>query len=74
MNVDLSRQDIALIVRRFDESEQQDIDEQALGKRLKQYLAPQDNNLMRKYQINFKTEVELPPLPHFLEKKDGEIA
>jgi hypothetical protein len=63
MNVDLSRQDLALILRRFKESEQQDIDEQLLAKKLQEYLPTPDENRMRKYQSDFNYATPLPPLP-----------
>lgn len=44
MKVDLSRQEAELIIRRFTESVQLDIDEQLLSKRLRQYF-PEPNTM-----------------------------
>lgn len=62
MNVDLSRQDAELIIRRFKESEQSDIDEQLLAGKLRQYF-PEQNKPLHGYLVDFRHETKFPPMP-----------
>ena len=53
MNIDLSRQEVELIIRAFDEHVQTDIDEQMLGKKLREFF-PKQEHPMKRYLQDFK--------------------
>jgi len=64
MNIDISRQDAELIIRRFNEAEQKDLEEQALVRRLRASFPENDRHPLRAYLHDFKKEPTLPPAPN----------
>lgn len=65
MNIDISRQDAELIIRRFNEAEQKDLEEQALVKRLRDSFPEKTKtSILRAYLHDFKQEPTLPPAPN----------
>jgi hypothetical protein len=63
MNVDLSRQEVELVIRRFNEAEQPDIDEQILVKKLRDHFPEEQKFPLRAYLKDFKHEPPIPPAP-----------
>ena len=63
MNIDLSRQEVELIIRAFDEHTQTDIDEQLLGKKLRECFPKKEGHPLRQYLMEFKQEPVMPPMP-----------
>jgi hypothetical protein len=63
MNIDLSRQEVELVIRRFSEAEQPDIDEQILVKKLRDFFPEKPRHPLNAYLTDFKNEPPLPPAP-----------
>jgi len=64
MHIDLNRQDVELIIRRFNEAEQKDIDEQILVKKLRDSFPEKARHPLRAYLNDFQKEPVIPPAPN----------
>lgn len=63
MNVDLSQKEIEFILGRLVSNDDYPEPDEMLIHRLRRYSEIKDQNFMRKYQQDFKTDTILPPLP-----------